>query len=793
MAGRIPASTVRLLLLALLSLLPAGPPQEPAAPAAPQVVCSPWFLLGPFDNPRGGRDVATPTPLEKLLKKMKGGWPWPYLNETWKGKGRVRLRWTQVTPADPTGAFDTGKVDITRVLPEEFRVQGWNWHTTVYLYRTLEVESATTLDIRAGSDDGLRLWLNGELLVDAGALRGLNPYAHRVRLELVPGTNHLLAKVAQEGGAWAFQAELVRPFDKSRVAVAIRKGADYLLASQLLDGSWGEHQSAYRNGQTALSVYALLKSGLPPEHPAVLKALAWLRLEPPTRTYSLACQMMAVAATGREEYLPWMEEMLADLLSWRDRSTKVWAYPHGHPDLSNTQYAALGLRAAAELGLEIPERVWLELAEAVLGFQERPPPGASRGIPLGFAYHREPPKLATGSMTTAGVGTLRIVRDALGESMPDSLALGVDRAMDQGVRWLAEHWDPATNPGRSGMIYLYYYLYGVERVGSLLGLDHLGDADWYEDGAALILGAQADDGHWSASGYWPETNTAFALLFLRRATRHVVTDVRGTMDARLRRSPGGEEVPAVLVVVAKGDSTFWLEKLHLPEGSPGLRQVEYQVHGPDGTWQVAGSVEPRQRSGLAVERYPWRFHFDRPGDWQVRAILYDETGGETVIGPVDVAIEEGLEARNLAYATDPARNILPRQRPVVSVSTGNGAALVDNSWATAWLCDAGDAAPEVEIRLRRSLQVRRILLSHARTRARDQVRNPRPTVVELWLGREREPRRIQVDPDYRTKTVLEFEEPVKLNRLRLRIVEITDGELGKTRVGFSELEIQGKR
>ena len=73
----------------------------------------------------------------------------------------------------------------------------------------------------------------------------------------------------------------------------------------------------------------------------------------------------------------------------------------------------------------------------------------------------------------------------------------------------------------------YYYLYGLERVGSLTGVRWVGKNDWYRLGADHLIGAQTKDGGWQSAAMAgkPADNTeseivqtCFALLFLKRAT-----------------------------------------------------------------------------------------------------------------------------------------------------------------------------------------------------------------------------------------------------------------------------------
>jgi squalene cyclase len=61
------------------------------------------------------------------------------------------------------------------------------------------------------------------------------------------------------------------------IDLAIDQGVAWLIENQLRDGSWAYHTTQYPTGQTALSVYTLLKSGLPTSHPAVARGLHFLK------------------------------------------------------------------------------------------------------------------------------------------------------------------------------------------------------------------------------------------------------------------------------------------------------------------------------------------------------------------------------------------------------------------------------------------------------------------------------------------------------------------------------------
>jgi hypothetical protein len=55
-----------------------------------------------------------------------------------------------------------------------------------------------------GSDDGIKLWVNGELVHANNAVRGLTPGQDRATGQLRPGWNDLLAKITQHTAGCGF-------------------------------------------------------------------------------------------------------------------------------------------------------------------------------------------------------------------------------------------------------------------------------------------------------------------------------------------------------------------------------------------------------------------------------------------------------------------------------------------------------------------------------------------------------------------------------------------------------------
>jgi hypothetical protein len=256
---------------------------------------------------------------------------------------------------------------------------------------------------------------------------------------------------------------------------------------------------------------------------------------------------------------PLVEELAKILRAAQVPSVGGWRYPGaegsvpGIVDLSNTQYAMLGLAAAARCGIAVPLEVWTKALEYLLkeqdadGFQselfiqnpayepgESDPPrwlSAGKRKARGWTYlpaHKDP---NTGSMTCAGVTCLAIVKERLTEAgkCPPDVARRIDAAMLDGLAWLSDAYTVKDNPvvPTAPAMWHYYYLYGLERVGAFTGVRHHQKRDWYAEGARFLLSGQGKDGHWpnGAAGGKPSDNTesevvqtCFALLFLKRST-----------------------------------------------------------------------------------------------------------------------------------------------------------------------------------------------------------------------------------------------------------------------------------
>jgi hypothetical protein len=94
-----------------------------------------------------------------------------------------------------------GVVNLTRLFGGDNRV--------AYLRNRVRVPEACDAILAVGSDDGIKVWLNGELVHENNVPRGLRRGEDRIPVSLDTGWNRLMLKVSQGGGDWAACAELL--------------------------------------------------------------------------------------------------------------------------------------------------------------------------------------------------------------------------------------------------------------------------------------------------------------------------------------------------------------------------------------------------------------------------------------------------------------------------------------------------------------------------------------------------------------------------------------------------------
>jgi hypothetical protein len=377
---------------------------------------------------------------------------------------------------------------------------------------------------------------------------------------------------------------------QGRVDEAIRRGVEFLKTAPSPPGKKGEKLI---QDSDELVLLTFLHAGVPESDPKFQTLLGNILKKELTRTYQVSVLAMVLEELDRARYqqkIAQCAQYLVDGMMDHGRwsygtpsefasSMTVEIAPKGtatgpkpaprskapavrkitvekmkkpgalEADNSNSQYAALGLRACHEAGIVLPKSV-IETARKAWIDTQHPvenPDGIARKIalpgktgktvatllaePRGWCYGKgaakcESSEPAYASMTAGAVGALCIYDYILGTDWK------TDPPVLSGLAWLDKTWSVAENlpalcgaPDAGPLAWRFYYLYALERAGMLYYTTHVGPHDWYQEGAMLLLDSQSKTGSWAGSETkWDNAtwDTCFAILFLKRATRPMV-------------------------------------------------------------------------------------------------------------------------------------------------------------------------------------------------------------------------------------------------------------------------------
>ncbi len=162
-----------------------------------------WLICGSFPNPKKNKDLASHEPGNCR------GFDTDYLTAT-GGEARTRPQPGETVTLPDGGELTWqihtttlgAKIDLAGLLTPHER-------TVAYAYCTIESPDARTLTAGLGSNDGIKLYLNGEKLFETHQLRFVEVDDDTVRLNLQPGVNHLMLKIDQGRGKWGFAFRLL--------------------------------------------------------------------------------------------------------------------------------------------------------------------------------------------------------------------------------------------------------------------------------------------------------------------------------------------------------------------------------------------------------------------------------------------------------------------------------------------------------------------------------------------------------------------------------------------------------
>jgi alpha-galactosidase len=152
-----------------------------------QGVIRDWNVIGPFAGEPGRANLETETALE--LQLFRNGWTVDVSSPV--GWGDTTLHW------QPAKAGKRGFVDLGALFGNS------EWSVA---YAFVEIESVRARDtvLKCGSDDAVRIWLNGSIVHSHEVGRAYLPGSDEVAVDLSAGVNRLLLKIVNYTGGWGF-------------------------------------------------------------------------------------------------------------------------------------------------------------------------------------------------------------------------------------------------------------------------------------------------------------------------------------------------------------------------------------------------------------------------------------------------------------------------------------------------------------------------------------------------------------------------------------------------------------
>lgn len=347
----------------------------------------------------------------------------------------------------------------------------------------------------------------------------------------------------------------VRAQDLNPVAVkrSLEDGIAYLREKQQNDGGWPEYGNGENCGISALTVLALVSAGVEKDDQMIQRAMNYLRGYGPhnvQRTYSMSLLTMAFCLVDPEQDAL----KIRSCVQWLEDSQKKgnqgkqhiggWRYTAETPvsDNSVAQFAILALYEAERVGISVDPDVWKRAMEYWINCQNRdgswgyePQPGGGSGN-------------GTGSMSTAGIASLIITSgmvDRGGAQVRGEQILccqdfddSTQERIRRGLAWMGKEFNADQNP-KTGEMYYYYYMYGLERIGRLTASRFIGTHDWYRAGTEKLLIRKGNEGkNWSGGGFSEIVATDFALLFISKGRRPIlVSKIEYGNDAKWNAHP----------------------------------------------------------------------------------------------------------------------------------------------------------------------------------------------------------------------------------------------------------------
>jgi len=124
---------------------------------------------------------------------------------------------------------DNGIIDLTKTI-------GGNAFAITYAYARIDMPEELEFMLGVGSDDAVKIWVNGNLIHSNWAARGLNIDNDLIHIRFKKGRNDILVKIQNRGGSFAFTCRAVLPEQYTEKLIFNTKTGQTENVKQLLEG-----------------------------------------------------------------------------------------------------------------------------------------------------------------------------------------------------------------------------------------------------------------------------------------------------------------------------------------------------------------------------------------------------------------------------------------------------------------------------------------------------------------------------------------------------------------------------
>jgi hypothetical protein len=172
--------------LSLLCIMSEAPHAQTTVPTLEHID---WLVLGPFDLPVQTLSWGDVTGFHADYLAEIGGEAHAHPTE---GQNTQEKTWKRLR-------VPNSSIDLLQVF-------GMKTNCVTYAYTEFKSPVTQHAALKLGSDDGVKVWLNGELLLSHNVGRSLNPDDEALVVTIRAGANRLLLKFGQGEGDWSFAA-----------------------------------------------------------------------------------------------------------------------------------------------------------------------------------------------------------------------------------------------------------------------------------------------------------------------------------------------------------------------------------------------------------------------------------------------------------------------------------------------------------------------------------------------------------------------------------------------------------